>query len=294
MVRNTLITIAALVLAVLTTAATPAVAQGPSTALLYNDNTPELQGSFTALFDELSLQGTAVSVTADATQFASDLSAGSYGAYGAFSADSNLLATWKAMVPDNAFYVSATLAVDGEIDTEFYSFQAAPGALGVVGRTNTYVTQPNAAPKLIDQRSYDSRTNNTRQTADPAATESMATASGGLVLAGDGAAAMAAPAVAGIWPWDGLVEAISDFFTDLFDDILEWIECVGSCALDCVDTFLDNIPEGVEIEVTVEAQTTPPGVKTSITIKASGQDAVKVMREYAKMMACIGTCIANC
>lgn len=287
MLKKTLLTITALALLAVG-AATPAAAQAPSTALLYNDGAPELQEAYTALFDELSAQGATVSATADAADFANQLTTGAYDVYGAFGLDANLLGLWKGMVPDNAHYISATLAADGDIATEYTSFMAANVAPVTVGRTNHYVGQA-GAPKHIQQDDFDSRTSHRLSTDGP----SPLMAPGGLLMA-DGAAAISAPAMGIGWPWDGLIEEIGEIFTGWLDDILEWVECVGSCALDCVDTFLDNIPEGVEIEVTVEAQTTPPGVKTSITVKASGRDAVKVMKEYAKMMACIGGCIASC
>ncbi|MGD2115265.1 MAG: hypothetical protein PVG07_09445 [Acidobacteriota bacterium] len=268
-------------LALALTVASPVAAQSARSALVYNDGTPELQTAYTAFVDQLTIQGTTVEATADAAYFGGELAAGTRAAYGAFGSDGVLLDSWLAQAPDNTQFLKVTLAPDGDLDTEFVSFQTPTASLSggtgrrVVGNTN------DGSLFVSEIENFSTRTADGQPAPAPVQPNGD--------LAGTG---VLAPRELG-WPWDGIVEAITDFFTGWFDDILEWLQNVGECAADCADTFLDNIPEGVEVEVTVEVQTTPPGVKTSITVKASGQAAAQLMREYAKLIECLAGCIAN-
>ena len=276
--------LALLVLAMTAVIASPVAAQGASSALVYNDGTAELQTAYTAFVNQLMLQGTPVESTADASYFGSKLSTASYGIYGAFGSDGALIDSWLAQAPDNTAFLKVTLAPDGDLDTEFVAFQTPTAKLsGGVGRR--VVGSTRGGPLAITEvEPYSSRTTDGQPA--PAAQPA------GTTVATAAAAALAPRGVLG-WPWDGLVEDITDFFTGWIDDILQWLQHVGECAADCAQDFLDNIPEGVEVEVTVEVQTTPPGVKTSITVKADGKAAAQLMVSYAKLIKCLAGCVAS-
>lgn len=273
--------------------ATPltASAQAAPTALLYNDGTAELQPAYDAFADQLSRQGSLVSTTVDAGEFSAALATGGFGVYGAFGADAALLDSWLAQAPTNSHFLRVTLAPDGDLDTEYVSFLSPTSMLGASTGRRVVGTTVGGPLTITKVEEYSTRTADGRP-AQPVS-ETPAAAALGATPSTDALRTATAAAALG-WPWDGIVEAIGDLISGWIDDILEWLQCVGACAAGCVDTFLDAIPEGVEVEITVEVQTTPPGVKTSIKVKATGQAAVKVMRAYAEMIACLGNCVANC
>ena len=268
----------------------PVSAQTAPEALLYNDGTAELQAAFDAFADQLGRQGSLVSTTTDAAEFSAAVASGDYGVYGAFGADAALLDSWLAQAPTNSHFLRVTLAPDGDLDTEYVSFLSPTSALGASTGRRVVGTSVGGPLTITEVEEYSTRTADGRP-AQPVSESP--TAALGAPPSADGLRTATAAAALG-WPWDGIVEAIGELVSGWIDDILEWLQCVGACAAGCVDAFLDAIPEGVEVEITVEVQTTPPGVKTSITVKATGQAAVAVMRAYAEMIACLGNCVANC
>jgi hypothetical protein len=268
-------------LAIALTMGSPVAAQSAPSALVYNDGTAELQVAYTSFVDQLTLQGSRVQATSDAAFFGSELAAGSYEAYGAFGSDGVLLDSWLAQAPDNTQFLKVTLAPDGDLDTEFVSFQTPTASLsGGTGRR--VIGDSNSGSLTVKEvENFSTRTIDGQPAPAPAQpTEGVAGAN------------TLAPRALG-WPWDGIVEAITDFFTGWFEDILDWLQDVGECAAGCADDFLDSIPPGVEIEVTVEVQTTPPGVKTSITVKASGEEAAALLKAYAELIQCLANCVAT-
>ena len=279
--RRTCVMVAAIAFLLL---ALPASAQTVRNALVFNDNTPELQSALTAYADELSLQGVSVQVTSDATDFGDQLSASAFDAYAAFGTNGALLDAWLAQTPDNTQFLKVTLTPGGDVETEYSSF-ITPGSSStgvILGRQVSGVT---GTTGLQVQRESEFSTATVDGGMTPVTTEPVQP------LKTDPATRQA---LALGWPWDGLLEAAAELIGDWLDDILAWLQCIADCAQGCIDAFLDAIPEGVEVTITVEVQTTPPGVTTSISVTATGQAAVQVMRAYATMLKCIGDCVTNC
>ncbi len=252
--------------------ALPVSAQTVQHALVYSDQTPELQSALSAYTDELGLEGVTVQITTDAADFGNQIQAAAFDAYAAFGTNEALLNSWMAQAPDNSQFLKVTPTSDGEIQAEYRSFIAPASGRGVtIGRTVTGVTNENGF-QIKSESDYSTSTFDGRlKHIESKSTESSLG-----------------------WPWRGIVDSAIDLFTGWLEDILNWLQCIADCAQGCINDFLDAIPEGVEVTITVEVQTTPPGVKTSISVKASGQAAVQVMRAYATLLKCIGECASNC
>lgn len=270
-------------LAVAVATAPPALAQSTPDALLYNDGTAELQGAYSAFADQLSRQGSLVESTSDASHFSAALTTGDYGVYGAFGADGALLDAWFAQAPTNSHFLKVTVTPDGDLESDYVSFLSPTASVSAGGGRRVIGSKQGGSLMVGEVEDYATNTADGQQAPAPAEDEP----TGGFT------AAAAEASVVG-WPWDGIVEAITDFFSGWFEDILEWLQCVAACALGCVDAFVESIPDGVEIEIKVEWQTTPPGVKSSITVKGSGEEMKEVVRAYGDLIACLGACVADC
>ncbi len=74
-------------------------------------------------------------------------------------------------------------------------------------------------------------------------------------------------------------------------DLKDWLKRVVPCVQNCTATFLNALPDDVQLTASVTFQTTPPGMSTTITVSGTKAQLQQFFTAYFDYLACLRNCI---